>query len=127
MRARRSSGKTTLLGAAAGVTVPEAASIRLGQVELTGLSERERGRLRETGEFLQTPADAEHWVQLLADEFMEWAKAEQPRTPCGGALNTERHGGPQRPMLAPEGRRSRGDLIEPQRRPRQKESFASSF
>jgi len=42
----RLSGKTTLLGAAAGVTVPEAGSVRLGEVELTDLSERERGRLR---------------------------------------------------------------------------------
>lgn len=42
----RRSGKTTLLGAAAGVTVPETGSVRLGEVELTGLSERERGKLR---------------------------------------------------------------------------------
>lgn len=42
----RASGKTTLLGAAAGVTVPEAGSVRLGEVELTGLSDRERGKLR---------------------------------------------------------------------------------
>lgn len=42
----RCSGKTTLLGAAAGVTVPEAGSVRLGEVELTRLSDRERGRLR---------------------------------------------------------------------------------
>lgn len=42
----RRSGKTTLLSAAAGVTVPEAGSVRLGEVELTGLSVRERGKLR---------------------------------------------------------------------------------
>jgi putative ABC transport system ATP-binding protein len=42
----RRSGKTTLLGAAAGVTLPEAGSVRLGEVELTGLSDRERGRMR---------------------------------------------------------------------------------
>lgn len=42
----RQSGKTTLLGAAAGITVPEAGSVRLGEVELTDLSERDRGKLR---------------------------------------------------------------------------------
>jgi ABC-type lipoprotein export system ATPase subunit len=42
----RGSGKTTLLGVAAGVTVPEAGSVRLRDVELTGLSARERGKLR---------------------------------------------------------------------------------
>lgn len=42
----RGSGKTTLLGVAAGVTVPEAGSVRLGDIELTGLSARERGKLR---------------------------------------------------------------------------------
>lgn len=36
-------------------------------------------RLRETGEFLQVPPDPAHRVLLVADEFMEWAKAEQPR------------------------------------------------
>jgi len=42
----RLSGKTTLLSAAAGLALPEAGSVRLGKVELTGLSERERGKLR---------------------------------------------------------------------------------
>jgi putative SOS response-associated peptidase YedK len=36
-------------------------------------------RLRETGEFLQVSPDPAHRVLLVADEFMEWAKAEQPR------------------------------------------------
>lgn len=36
-------------------------------------------RLQETGKFLQTPADVEHRALLVADEFQEWAKAEQPR------------------------------------------------
>jgi putative SOS response-associated peptidase YedK len=34
-------------------------------------------RLRETGAFLSIPADGEHRVLLIADEFQEWAKAEQ--------------------------------------------------
>lgn len=42
----RLSGKTTLLSAAAGLIVPEHGSVRLGEVELTGLSERDRGKLR---------------------------------------------------------------------------------
>jgi ABC-type lipoprotein export system ATPase subunit len=42
----RQSGKTTLLGAAAGITLPEAGSVRLGEIELTGLSDSERGKLR---------------------------------------------------------------------------------
>jgi len=36
-------------------------------------------RLKETGEFLQVPPDPAHRILLVADEFMEWAKAEQPR------------------------------------------------
>jgi putative ABC transport system ATP-binding protein len=42
----RLSGKTTLLSIAAGLMAPEAGSVRLGETELTGLSERERGKLR---------------------------------------------------------------------------------
>ena len=36
-------------------------------------------RLQQRGEFLSTPADAEHRVLLVADEFQEWVKSEQPR------------------------------------------------
>jgi len=42
----RLSGKTTLLGIAAGLKVPEAGSVRLGDLELTGLSEHKRALLR---------------------------------------------------------------------------------
>ena len=42
----RLSGKTTLLKIAAGIVTPEAGSVRLGEHELTGMSERERVRLR---------------------------------------------------------------------------------
>jgi predicted ABC-type transport system involved in lysophospholipase L1 biosynthesis ATPase subunit len=42
----RLAGKTVLLRVAAGLTTPEAGSVRLGELELTGLSERERGKLR---------------------------------------------------------------------------------
>ncbi len=42
----RLSGKTTLLGMAAGLALPEHGSVRLGEVELAGLSERQRGKLR---------------------------------------------------------------------------------
>lgn len=42
----RLSGKTTLLGIATGIMVPEVGSVRLGDRELTGLSERKRGLLR---------------------------------------------------------------------------------
>jgi putative ABC transport system ATP-binding protein len=42
----RLSGKTTLLKIAAGIATPEAGHVRLGERELTGLSERERIRLR---------------------------------------------------------------------------------
>jgi putative ABC transport system ATP-binding protein len=42
----RLSGKTTLLTIAAGIATPEAGSVRLGERELTGMSERKRVRLR---------------------------------------------------------------------------------
>jgi predicted ABC-type transport system involved in lysophospholipase L1 biosynthesis ATPase subunit len=42
----RLAGKTTLLSVMAGLTRPEAGSVRLGELELTSLSERERGKLR---------------------------------------------------------------------------------
>lgn len=42
----RLSGKTTLLKIAAGIKVPEGGGVRLDGRELTGLSERERARLR---------------------------------------------------------------------------------
>jgi putative ABC transport system ATP-binding protein len=41
----RWSGKTTLLKVAAGIKVPERGSVRLGELELTGLSDRERAGL----------------------------------------------------------------------------------
>ncbi len=42
----RLAGKTTLLSVAAGLMVPEAGSVQLGEVELGGLSDCERGKLR---------------------------------------------------------------------------------
>ncbi len=41
----RRSGKTTLLKIAAGIKTPEKGSVRLGELELTGLADRERARL----------------------------------------------------------------------------------
>jgi putative ABC transport system ATP-binding protein len=42
----RLSGKTTLLEIAAGIRAPEGGSVRLGELELAGMSERERARVR---------------------------------------------------------------------------------
>jgi putative ABC transport system ATP-binding protein len=42
----RLSGKTTLLEIAAGIATPEDGSVRLGERELTGMSERKRAHLR---------------------------------------------------------------------------------
>lgn len=42
----RLSGKTTLLKIAAGIATPERGSVRLGEHELTSMSERERARVR---------------------------------------------------------------------------------
>jgi putative SOS response-associated peptidase YedK len=75
-----------VLGIVAEDGVPEARVLQWGLVPAWAREVPKRPyinatveRLRDIGEFLQTPADVEHRVLLVADEFMEWAKSEQPR------------------------------------------------
>ena len=80
----RLSGKTTLLGAAAGITVPEAGSVRLGEVELTSLSDRERGNLRgREVVWLNTVGVA---AKLRVCKLLGWSLADR-----GGRGEREHH------------------------------------
>lgn len=60
---RSGSGKSTLLHVAAGIEVPSAGTVRLGEKELAGLSDAERSRLR--GQFVGLVFQFFHLVPYL--------------------------------------------------------------
>lgn len=70
----RRSGKTTLLGMAAGVIVPEAGSVRLGSVELSGLSDRKRGKLRGREILWLNPVGVAAKIRVC--KLVDWSLAD---------------------------------------------------
>ena len=115
------SGKTTLLHCLAGITAPDAGTVGFqsgaGRVEVTGLGERERSRLRreafgfvfQQGLLIPELTAIENVALALMLNGMPRARAEEYARGWLAAPRPRRHGGPShRPALGRAGA-ARGD------------------